>query len=173
MGRGRQVKRWLSVAIISELLVASLVGMLASSWPLGELPVEEESLISAMKLPVAVTGDALPSLASATESAKKAIHRPLFDRPPAPEVVKTEIPRPQKKPKPPIKLIGTIADPSGNRGIFETSPQNTEVRRAGERFEQLPTVQVKWVDESKAVLQVDSEELELAIVPPAVDGRAP
>ncbi len=172
--RGRQARRWLTVAIAGELLAAGLIGTLAWSWPLEEfsdienLPKVDQSLIRKE------TGEnSLPSLAIATESAKKSLHRPLFDRPPMPVAVKPEVPRAPKKTRPAVKLIGTIADPSGNRGIFETTPEHTEVRRAGERFEQLPSVQVKQIDLEKAVLQVDSEEFEIAIATPPVGGTLP
>ncbi|QDT57270.1 hypothetical protein Pan44_53380 [Caulifigura coniformis] len=170
--RGRQAKRWLGTAIVGELIAALLVGVLAWRWPIEDV-AETEAVPKTTPLQVVTEMDdsALPTLTKATEAAKKILHRPLFDRPPV--VAKPEPPRPPKKLRPGIKLIGTIADPSGNRGIFETTPEHTEVRRAGERFEQLPAVLVKRIDQEKALLQIESEDFEIAIVGAPIDEKTP
>jgi hypothetical protein len=168
---GRSARRWLMTAIVAELVAAGLVGALAWTWPLEDFSKSEIPTQSpATSVTTTTFEDALPALPVAIESAKKSIHRPLYDRPPAPVIV-AEAPKPVRKPRPAVKLIGTIADPSGNRGIFETAPQQTEVKQAGERFEQLPAVLVKQIDPDKAVLELESEEFEVTILAPPVEGR--
>jgi hypothetical protein len=145
-------------ATAAVLFTAGVGAVVAAvMWPMPDLREASQSAAAADASQSAVAGDAVP-LATLAPAWSVDLRRPLVDTPhPAAAGAVEQQPSAANLP---VRLVGTIVDPTRPRGIFVTMLGQMELRAVGEKA---GGAEVLRIDESSATLSVAGQPVTIKL----------